>query len=113
MNNASFLSELDFDPNRIKIKLILETSFSKELRILFTENQVMKDHKTPFPIIIQVLDGKINLDVEGEIFSLNAGDIIQLEGNLMHNLTALKNSIVRLTISKFDEVERVMQVAEK
>ena len=42
---------------------------------------------------------------------LKKGSIITLEGNIPHNLTARKDSIVRLTLSKLDTALRVEKVA--
>lgn len=72
----------------------------------------MKEHKTPFPIIVHLLEGEINFGVQGAVHLLKKGAIITLEGDVPHDLTALKDSIVRLTLSKLDKVERVKKVAE-
>jgi len=59
---------------------------------------------------VNVLEGEINFGVEGKTHPLNKGDIITLEGNIAHDLTALKDSIIRLTLSKLDHPERVEKV---
>nr|WP_315172245.1 cupin domain-containing protein [uncultured Flavobacterium sp.] len=112
LNITSFNEELEFDDNRIKTKVIIETLFSKEIRILLKEGQIMKEHKTPFPIIIHVLEGKIELGVNGTAHLLKSGAIIALEGNVPHDLNAKENSIIRLTLSMQDKVERVNDVIE-
>lgn len=110
MDKKSFNSEIDFDENRIKTKVLLETSFSKEIRILLMKGQIMKEHKTPYPILIHVLDGEISLGVSGISHLMASGDIIAIEGNVSHDLTAKENSIIRLTLSKHDKVERINDV---
>ena len=110
MNIESFNKNLDFDDNRIVTKVLLESSFSKEIRILLKQGQIMKEHKAPFPIIVHVLEGEIDFGVQGEIQLLKKGDIITLAGNIPHDLKALKDSIVRLTLSKLDTFERVEKV---
>lgn len=110
INIASFNDELEFDENRVKTKVLLETSFSKEIRILLKKGQIMKEHKTPFPILIHVLEGEIELGINRTIHLLKSGAIIALEGNVPHDLNAKENSIVRLTLSMQDKVERVNDV---
>lgn len=110
INSASFDDELEFDDNRVKTKVIIETLFSKEIRILLKEGQIMKEHKTPFPIVIHVLNGKIELGVDGNVHLLKSGSMIALEGNIPHDLNAKENSIIRLTLSTQDKVERVNDV---
>ncbi|WP_177761627.1 cupin domain-containing protein [Flavobacterium sp. I3-2] len=107
MKIQSFTTDLVFDTERIQTKVILETSFSKEIRIALSKGQLMKEHKAPFPIVIHVLQGSINLGSEGEIQEMNAGDLITLDANVPHDLRANENSIIRLTLSKLDTIARV------
>ena len=44
--------------------------------------------------------------------SLKSGDLISLEANVPHDLLAQEDSIVRLTLSKFENIERVKKVIE-
>jgi quercetin dioxygenase-like cupin family protein len=110
MKIESFVENLDFNDHKIVTKVLLESSFSKEIRILLKKGQIMKEHKAPYPIIVHVLDGEINFGVEGDTHLLKKGAIITLAGNIPHDLTALEDSIVRLTLSKLDKAERVEKV---
>ena len=110
MKIASFLKNVTFKENKPSISMLLETEFSKEIQIVFENQQIMKDHKAPFPITVQVLQGSINFGVNGEIKELQTGDLIYLDANIVHNLTALSQSVVRLTISKLDTLQRVKKV---
>ncbi len=112
MKIASFNDTLQFNHERITTNVILETSFSKEIRILLTKGQKMKAHKTPFPIVVHVLEGSIDFGVLGGISSLEKGAIIALKGNVSHDLTALKDSVIRLTLSKLDTAKRVENIAK-
>ena len=112
MNIKSFNENIEYSDNRVVTKIILETSFSKEIRVLLKNGQTMKEHKAPYPIIVHILEGKIDFGIGDEIKLLQTGDIITLESNVYHDLTAKKNSIVRLTLSKLDDVSRVKKVAD-
>lgn len=112
MNKKSFKEEIGFDETRVKTKIIIETSFSKEIQILMKVGQVMKEHKTPYPILIHLLEGNIEMGLQGEKLKLKSGDIVALDGDIPHDLMALENSIIRLTLSKFDKVERLKTVIE-
>lgn len=113
MDKLSFNDDIEFDETRIKTKVIVETSFSKEIRILLKSGQIMKEHKTPYPILIHILQGKIELGIQNENFTMKNGEIIGLNGDVPHNLTAIEDSIVRLTLSKLDKVERLKSVIDK
>lgn len=112
MESNSFNNDLQFTDDRVKISVVLETSFSKEIRIAFKKGQVLKEHKTAFPIAVHLLKGSIEFGVEGIKHQLSEGDILTLEGNIAHDLYAHEESVVRLTLSKLDTVERVEGVAE-
>lgn len=110
MKVASYNEDQVFDENKVKTSLILETPFSKEIRILMKKGQIMKEHQTHHPIVIHVLQGKIDLGIEGVIHQLGANEIIMLYANTTHDLSALEDSVIRLTISNQDKVERVEEV---
>ena len=113
MKTASIYQDLEFNENKPAIKAILETDFTKEIRILMRENQEMKEHQTPFPIVVELLEGEIIFGVEGQNYEVKKGDLLTLSGGVPHNLIAKKESIIRLTLSKLDSSRRVEGVAEK
>lgn len=110
MQKISFTKNLEFNDKKIVTQVLLETSFSKEIRILLKKGQLMKEHKAPFPIIVHIVKGSIDFGVEGTVHVLEQGDIITLAANIPHDLLAKSDSIVRLTLSKLDTAERVEKV---
>jgi|GEM_PF-139428 len=110
---VSLNQDLEFNENKPAIKAIFETDFTKEIRILMRENQEMKEHQTPFPIVVELLEGEIIFGVEGQNYEVKKGDLLTLSGGVPHNLIAKKESVIRLTLSKLDSSKRVEGVAEK
>lgn len=110
MKIASFGRDIIFNDNKIATQIILETTFSKEIQILLKQGQLMKEHKAPSPIIVHILEGKIDFGVTGTVHNLIKNDIITLETDVPHDLTAIEDSVVRLTLSKKDNIERVQEV---
>jgi len=110
IKTALFFKDLEFSDKSVVITPMLDSSFGKEIRIAFKEGQVMKEHKTKFPITVSTLKGSIEFGVGAEMFVLNEGDVIALEGNVMHELKATAESVVRLSLHKSDSVERVNSV---
>ena len=104
---ASFYTDLEFSDKSVVITPMLDSTFGKEIRIAFKEGQVMKEHKTKFPITVMTLRGSIEFTVDKEVFVLNEGDVIALEGNVLHELKATEESVVRLSLHKGDSAERV------
>ncbi|MCB0539669.1 MAG: cupin domain-containing protein [Bacteroidetes bacterium] len=110
MKTASLFADLDFKENKPAVSVLLQTDFTKEIRIAFKENQELKEHKTPYPIVVEIVEGEISFGVQNESLILKKGDLISLKGNIPHSLTAQKESIVRLTLSILDSEERVKNI---
>ncbi len=113
MKTTSLTDNLTFLENKPKVELLLETEFSKEIRIAFKSGQEMKEHKAPFPIVVELFEGAIIFGVEGKKHTLKRGDVLTLAANVQHDLLATETSIVRLSLSKKDWTSRVQNVSEK
>lgn len=112
MLQNSLLENLVYAENKPAITVLLETENTKEIRIVMQKGQHMKAHKTPFPIVVEIFEGEIEFGVEGEKHLLSRGKILSLAGNLVHDLSATQNSIVRLSLAKADDANRVKTVAQ-
>lgn len=110
MEVASFLNNIKHNELKPALSLILDTEFSKEIRVVFKKGQMMEDHQAPFSIIIQVIKGCIDFGVNGNVTEMKDGDIISLKPKVVHNLTATQESVVRLSLSKSDSLKRVKNV---
>lgn len=111
MKTASLLKNLSLNDNKPAVQELMETGSSKEIRIAMKKGQVMKEHKTPYPIVVELFEGRISFGVKGETYTVKKGDLLSLEGNVPHDLRAEEDSIIRLSLSKLDKVERVEGVA--
>lgn len=110
MQSASFFADIVYGDTQPVITPLIANDFTKEIRIVFRAGQAMKAHKTSFPITVMIVAGSIDFGVGEERMMLKAGDVIALEGNVMHDLNALEDSVVRLSLHKGDSVARVSGV---
>ncbi|MCI2228526.1 cupin [Polaribacter sp. MSW13] len=111
MQKASLLNNITYkENNKPTITVLFETAHTKEIRIVMKEGQFMKEHKAPFPIVIEIFEGEITFGINGEKQVLSKGDIISLQGNVPHDLTCTVDCIIRLSISVLDHVDRVNKV---
>ncbi len=112
MKTASLSNNVQYHESRPTIQVLLESETGKEIRIAFRKGQVMKKHKTPFSIVVEIFEGSIDFGVNGDVHTLKKGDLIALEGDVPHDLIALEDSIVRLSLNSADTVKRVEDVAK-
>lgn len=112
MKKASLVDDLQYNENKPAVQVLFDTESSKEIRIAMRKGHVMKEHKTPYPIVVEIFEGHIQFGIKGEFNELKKGDLVFLEGNVPHDLEALQDSTIRLTLTKADTAERVKGVAD-
>ena len=100
-NTVNFFDDLEFSTEKVMIKKMLETDMLKEIRICLSKDQIMKEHIAPAPIVVMVLDGEIMFNVDGESHTMKKGTAINLDSKVPHSLHAKENSVIRLSLSKF------------
>lgn len=112
MKKTSITKNIIYNENKASISVLFETETTKEIRVVMKKGQVMKEHKTAFPITVEIFKGAIDFGINGEVNKLVKGDLVALDANIPHDLVAVEDSIVRLTLSKLDTVDRVIKVSE-
>lgn len=110
MELTNIYQDFGFNENKPMVKVLFETSFTKEIRITMKKGQEMKEHKTSFPIVVELLEGEIVFGVEKQNHTIKKGGILALGSNIPHNLIASEDSTIRLTLSKSDSCDRVENV---
>jgi len=111
MKKASLTENIIYQENdKPTITTLMKTENTKEIRIVMKKGQLMKEHKAPFPIIIELFEGKIEFGIRGKKQILQRGDVIALKANVPHDLTCISNCIIRLSLSILDTVGRVTNV---
>ncbi len=112
MKSTNILENIEYNDEKVAISVLFETETTKEIRIVFKKGQLMKKHQTKFPITVQIVEGAIDFGVNDTTHNLVKGNIVALEGSVPHDLLAIKDSVVRLTLSKSDSVDRVQNVVK-
>ncbi|OHD87534.1 MAG: cupin [Sulfuricurvum sp. RIFCSPLOWO2_12_43_5] len=110
MTYASFTADVIFGDTQPVITPLITNEFTKEIRIVFRAGQSMKAHKTSFPITVMIVSGEIDFGIGEERMIFGAGDVIALKPNVIHDLNAIEDSIVRLSLHKGDSVARASGV---
>jgi quercetin dioxygenase-like cupin family protein len=64
----------------------------------FDEDQGLSEHKTPFDALVQVLEGEVEVSIEGKPHHVESGEIILMPAQKLHALKALKRFKMILTM---------------
>lgn len=110
MKVVKILEDVAFDVKKPVITVVSDDEYGKEIRIAIDEGVEMREHKTPYPIRIVVLEGEILFSVKEEEVKLGRGDMVRLEGNVAHALSAKEKSIILLALHKSDSQKRVFSL---
>lgn len=100
---ASSLQDLvdaaPIEQGRVKPHRTLDADGVRIRTLAFDAGAVMREHRAPVPIVVQVLTGRILFRVEGEEHEMSAGGLIQVAGDVLHELEALEPSRVLLILA--------------
>ncbi len=98
MKYANIHEAVVFDEENVVVEELIETPFCRELRITMYAHQVMRDHESDHPLMIEVCEGAVTLASEAGERVLPRGCIVAVEGGMKHHIEALQDSILRLTL---------------
>lgn len=59
---------------------------------------VLQKHRAEGPITVQVLEGSIDFEVDGNVWPLPAGSLLSLEAGLDHSVSSAAGGIFLLTV---------------
>ena len=110
MKTANIYSDIEYKEDKPSIQVLLKTGFTKEIRIAFKKGQAMKEHKTSYPIVVEICEGKLAFGVNGEVLHLVRGDLLALGPSVPHDLLATEDCVVRLTLTMSDTAKRVEDI---
>ena len=64
----------------------------------FDKGQRLSEHTAPFDAIVQIIDGKANIIIDGKDHFLDAGETIIMPANISHAVQAIEKFKMVLTM---------------
>ncbi len=77
---------------------LVKTERLQVLRLVMPRGKLFRRHEVAGEITLQCLEGKVNVNVGDRSVELAAGDLVYLDGHRPHDLEAVLDSTVLLTI---------------
>jgi quercetin dioxygenase-like cupin family protein len=68
--------------------------------LLSTKIRALSEHSAPFNVLVQVLEGKMEIRISGQLHLVKSGEYIIMPANEPHALKALTTAKMLLTVIK-------------
>lgn len=81
-------------------KIIIRNEKGNLTLFAFDKGEFLSEHTAPFDAILQVLDGKGEVIIDGNSFHLSVGETIIMPANIRHSVIATEKFKMLLTMIK-------------
>ena len=88
----------DYQKGSVVSRILIRRDKGKVTLFAFDEGQELSEHTAPFDALVNVLEGKAEIRIAGQPFSLSAGDVILMPANQPHAVRAVSAFKMLLTM---------------
>ncbi len=97
---ANLLDMTPIVPGATVSKPLVNSDALRQVVFAMDKGQSMSEHRAPFLVVVQVLDGELNFVVAGETRTLKAHDWLVMPPDEPHDLDAIEPTRFLLTMVK-------------
>ena len=99
--SAKAIAEMvPFVPGRVTPHRLLDAPDVRVVHIALDDGQELTEHLSPFPILVQVVSGSVDFEVNGETHRMDTGGLIHLPAKLLHAVTAIGQARIQIILLK-------------
>lgn len=91
---------VEYQEGSVVSKEIIKKETGTVTVFAFDKNEGLSEHTAPFDAMVQVIDGTLELTIDGELFTLTKGNMIIMPANIPHALHAKEKFKMVLTMIK-------------
>jgi len=99
-NKFNLSNLIEYQENSVVSKEIIKKDTGTITIFAFDKNEGLSEHTAPFDALVQVLEGILELTIDGEKYVLEKGDIIVMPANVPHALHAKEKFKMILSMIK-------------
>ncbi len=96
----NFKKDVEYAENSVVSKRILESRGGNVTLFSFDKDQKLSEHSAPFDALVQVLEGRVEIKIDGKPHVLSEGESVIMPADIPHALLALENFKMLLTMIK-------------
>ena len=91
---------VEYQEGSVVSKEIIKKETGTVTVFAFDKNEGLSEHTAPFDAMVQVIDGTLELTIDGELFTLTKGNMIIMPANIPHAWHAKERFKMVLTMIK-------------
>ena len=102
VKNMKFRLEdrINYQDGAVVSREILKNASGTVTLFAFDQGQGLSEHKTPFEALVYIVDGEVEIAIDGKVNSLKKGEMIHMPAKKLHTLKATKRFKMLLTMLK-------------
>jgi len=90
--------DLQIQDNAVVSQSVLKQKGGNVTLFAFAKGQELSEHTAPFDALVHVIEGSMDITIDGTVHTLVAGQLLVMPANLPHALTATQPSRMILTM---------------
>jgi len=98
--NFSFEKSVEYQANAIVSRTVLKKATGNVSLFAFDKGEGLSEHTAPFDALVQVIDGKADIIINGTPHTVESGDAIIMPANVPHAVKAIERFKMILTMIK-------------
>lgn len=104
---AALVAAVPVEPGRVRSRKLFAGAGTTIMGLALDGGAVMREHRAPVPILVQLVEGEAVLEVDGRRIALVPGTLVHLEAGVRHQVEALTVSRLLLTLLGGPRAEEV------
>jgi quercetin dioxygenase-like cupin family protein len=96
----SLIDKISYAEGSVVSKIIIRNERGNLTLFAFDKGEFLSEHTAPFDAILQVLDGRGEVIIDGKSFDLLIGESIIMPANVKHSVIATERFKMLLTMIK-------------
>src|SRR5215204_2649234 len=93
---------VEFTLGRVKPMTVLKATGANVVVFAFEPGTELREHTADEPALLQPLEGELTVRLAGQTVTLRMGDLLHIEPNVPHSVTAAGPAKLQLTILMID-----------
>src|SRR5690606_11000213 len=88
----------EFEESRVKPVSVLKATGANVVVFAFPAGAELREHTAIYPVLLQAIEGALDVRLGGQEFRLTPGDLLHIEPHVAHIVTAENDARLQLTV---------------